>query len=107
MKSQIDRAIRGAPYKGPFQPEEQRQEWRRALQEELDLEKMDIRCLKSDISYLLAHDDFLTRYNEWEHALKRNSNFTGYMFFEMHLVAYIDDLLGGTGISKEAIETPP
>jgi len=84
---------------------EQREIWRRKLQEGLKDEQCDVGHLKSHNERTVFWKDTISRYNNWELNQASHKSDLKFLFFSMHYVAYFDGLLGGTGIAKGAIET--
>ena len=103
MKSQINQALTAeVPTRRPRTIAEQRMRWRQKLQEELECEKQDIHLLKRDTELMAFWEETITRHNDWKHSLNQHVSFIDFTFYSMHRVAIFDDLLGGTGISKDA-----
>jgi len=81
--------------------QEQRAVWQKTLDDELRAEQKEVDRMKFNHERIMFEKDVITRLDDWENEMVLYGRQLNYMFFLMHRIAYFDDLLGGTGISKE------
>jgi len=107
MTTQFDRALSEITKSGIRNEAHRRVEWRRFLREELDDEKRRVNVLDLCTNHIIVFWEQVIKYRDMQNSLTSRNNGITFLFDAMHRVAYVDDLLGSTGILKEATETRP